>query len=83
MATQEDIGAKKDMKLKLFKIVRSFSHKFIARRFSILMYMSQTGIQYGEAPEEFKMKEEFEKEIEKFKTVSFSIKFPIKVKKKI
>ena len=80
LATQENIGAKKDMKLKLFKIVRSFSHKFIARRFSILMYMFQTGIKSGEAPEEFKMKEEFEKEIEKFKTVSFSVKIPIKLK---
>ena len=83
LATQEDIGAKKDMKLKLFKIVRGFSHKFIARRFSILMYMFQTGIKSGEAPEEFKMREEFEKDIEQFKTVSFSIKFPIKVKKKV
>ena len=76
LATQEDIGAKKDMRLKLFKIVRSFSHKLIARRFSILMYMFQKGIKSEDVPEEFKMDEEFKKEIEKLKTVSF----PVKVK---
>ena len=81
LATQEDIGARKGMKLKLFKIAKSFSHKFIARRFSILMYMFQTGIKSGEAPEEFKMNDEFKKDIEKLKTVSLSFKIPFKLEK--
>ena len=79
----EEFGSKNDMKLQLSKIARSVSHKILSRRLSILIYMFQTGMKSEDAAKEFRMKKEFNDDLNKLKKVKFEISIPIKLKSKI
>ena len=79
LTTSTQIGANKDIKLKIAKIARSFSHKLLSRRFSILVYMFQTGIKSQDAPKDFYMVDEFRKDLEELKTIKCTIPITLKM----
>lgn len=60
----ESLGKKEDQQLRLFEALRGFSSLYVRRRFSILAYMIQTQKNSGDAPDDFKRTEDFDKALE-------------------
>ncbi len=69
----EELGKAEDKALKSFEALRKFSSLYIRRRFSILTYQVQTGINSSEAPEEFKEVGLFSQHIEEIRKAFFSL----------